>query len=256
MTHKVIIIAGATSMIGKACVHLLAQKEGIKLMLLGRDQEKLKNLIQHLNKADHTEIDYCVTDLFLSEDIKSAINKTFERFHHIDALIQNIALYPWKKIEDLNIDEWKETLNITLTAPFLLTQACLPFMKKQRSGRIIFISSIAGEQIGLPYMAAYASAKAGLNGFMRTAALECAPHNITVNAISPGKIYDSKTLTSDELHKKLASIPLRRFVSPNDIAHMAEFLISPNANNITGQNFIIDGGQSISGEDSHILHSV
>ncbi|MDP1724143.1 MAG: SDR family oxidoreductase [Alphaproteobacteria bacterium] len=256
MTHKVIIIAGATSMIGKSCAHLLAQKEGIKLMLLGRDQKKLQNIIQHLNKTDHTEIDYCVTDMHSSEDIKSAINKTFERFHHIDALIQNVALYPWKKIEDLTIDEWKETIDVSLTAPFLLTQACLPFMKKQRSGRIIFISSIAGEQIGLPYMAAYASAKAGLNGFMRTAALECAPYNITINAISPGKIYDSKTLTSDELIQKIAPIPLGRFVSPNDIAHMAEFLISPNAHNITGQNFIIDGGQSISGEDSHIQHPI
>ncbi len=116
------------------------------------------------------------------------------------------------------------------------------------------MSSTAGENLGLPHMAAYSASKAGLNGFMRTAAVEFSKYNINVNSISPGKIYDENILTQDECRKKLRPIPLQRFIKPMDVAHMALFLASEKANNITGQNFIIDGGQSILGEEAHIHH--
>lgn len=101
-------------------------------------------------------------------------------------------------------------------------------------------------------MFAYAVSKAGLNGFMRTAAVGFSKYNINVNSVSPGKIYDEKTLTQEECREKLRPIPLRRFVKPVDVAQMALFLVSEKADNITGQNFVIDGGQSILGEESHI----
>ena len=139
-------------------------------------------------------------------------------------------------------------MDTNLTGAFLLTKYCIPSMKKRGFGKFVFISSIAGESIGLPNMSAYATSKSGLNGFMRTAALELAPFNINVNSISPGKIYDPSALSQEEMETKTSSIPFKRFVEPTDIAHMAEFLISERSKNITGQNFAIDGGQSILGD--------
>jgi 3-oxoacyl-[acyl-carrier protein] reductase len=247
MENKVVLIMGATSMIGNACAKVLA-KQGVKLMLVARNSNKLAELAREIPG----QIEYCVRDLKSEDDIQFIIDKTIHCFHQIDALIYNVAIYPWKKIDELSLLEWNQTLHLNFTLPFLFTQACFHMMKQQKSGRIILISSIAGEIIGLPHMAAYATSKAGINGLMRTAALEFAPYHITVNSISPGKMYDPKTLNELEIKTKIAPVPLQRFIGPQDIANMAAFLLSNKAKNITGQNLIIDGGQSIVGENAHI----
>ena len=233
-------------MIGKACTQVLA-KDDTQLMLMGRDKKNLETLAGELK----TKVELCVVDVTSELDVTSAVDRTMRTYGRVDAVMQNIAIYPWKRIEDLSLQEWQETLNINMTGSFLLTKAFFSVMKKQKSGSIVFSSSIAGEIIGLPHMSAYAASKAGLNGFMRTSALEFAPYNINVNCISPGRIYNPSTLTEDEMREKLAPIPLKRFIDPEDIAHMFQFLISDRAKNITGQNFIIDGGQSIIGDHSH-----
>jgi len=247
MKDNVILIMGATSMIGQACARLFAQQR-MKLMLVARDQQKLNKLVNELTG----EIDFCVADIGIQDGVKTVINKTMKSFHRIDAVIYNVAIYPWKRIDEINLTEWNQTLNTNLTGAFLTTQACFSVMKEQRGGNILFMSSIAGEIIGLPYMSAYATTKAAINGFMRTAAIEFAPYNIKVNSISPGKIYDANTMSEDEYKIKVAPIPLQRFIEPEDIANMAMFLLTDKAKNITGQNFIIDGGQSVVGENDHV----
>lgn len=249
MMKKVVLVIGATSMIGTAVAKLFSGHE-IKLMLVGRDHEKLCKLSASLTG----ETEFCVADVSVPEEIEAMISKTLKVFRRIDAIIINTAIYPWKTIEELGLAEWNQTLAVNLTAPFLLAKASYDSMKSLGSGNIIFISSIAGEQIGLPHMAAYASSKAAINGFMRTAAIEFAPSNIKVNSISPGKVFDSSIMTDAERKVKLAPVPLQRFIEPDDIAKMALFLISEAANSITGQNFIIDGGQSILGENGHLLN--
>lgn len=246
MKDKVVLITGATSMIGKACTQLFAQ-QGMKLMLAGRSADKLDNLTKDL--TGHFEL--CVTDLCSEASVRSMVEQSMTSFHRIDAVIYNVAIYPWKSIAELALSEWKETIDTNLTGAFLTTKACSQIMQKQRAGKFIFMSSIAGETIGLPYMSAYAASKAGLNGLMRTTAIECAPYNINVNSISPGKIWGDHSLDDEEHDLKLSPIPLKRFVEPIDVAEMALFLLSDKAKNITGQNFIIDGGQSILGEDAH-----
>lgn len=247
MKDRVVLIVGATSMIGQACAHLLTEK-GMKLMLSAHSVNKLKNLTKTL--TGHFE--QCVTNICSQGDVESMLERTMSVFHRIDAVIYNAAIYPQKSIHELKLSEWKETIDTNLTGAFLTTKACARVMQKQREGKLIFISSIAGETIGLPYMSAYAASKAALNGFMRTAAVELASYNINVNSISPGKVFDPHTLSPEEKRAKLSPIPLKRFIQPSDIAEMALFLLSDQAKNITGQNFIIDGGQSILGEDAHI----
>lgn len=246
MKNKTVLITGATSMIGTACTHLFAN-EYYKLMLIGRSAQKLEQLAKNLT----AHVETSVTDMCSESAVQSMVDQTMASFGRIDAVIHNVAIYPWKSIAELDLSGWKQTLDTNLTGAFLATKACARIMQKQRSGKIVFMSSIAGETIGLPNMSAYAASKAGLNGLMRTAAIELAPYNITVNSISPGKMYDSNTLNEEEQRIKLLSVPLKRFIDPMDIAEMALFLISDNAKNITGQNFIIDGGQSVLGEDTH-----
>lgn len=246
MKDKIVLITGVTSMIGKACAHLFSQK-GMKLILVGRSANKLENLAKDL--TGHFEL--CVTDMCSEAAVQSMIEKTMASFHRIDAVIHNVAIYPWKSIAELTLSEWQKTMDTNLTGAFLTTKACAQIMQKQQTGKFIFISSIAGETIGLPYMSAYATSKAGMNGFMRTAAIEFAPYNINVNSISPGKIWEAHSLSEEEKRLKLSPVPLKRFVQPIDVAEMALFLLSDKAKNITGQNFIIDGGQSVLGEDDH-----
>lgn len=247
MKDKVAIITGATSMIGRACARLFAE-QGMKLMLVGRSMDKLEEMASDLSGL----VEINAIDSRSETEIKAMVQRTISLFHHIDAVVQNVAIYPWKCIDALTLEEWQQALDINLTSPFLTTQASFSEMKLNRAGKFVFMSSIAGEVIGLPQMGAYATSKAGLNGFMRTAAVEFSKYNINVNSISPGKIYDEQTLTKEECKKKLRPIPLRRFVKPIDVAQMALFLVSEKADNITGQNFIIDGGQSILGEEAHI----
>lgn len=246
MRDKVVLITGATSMIGQACAHFFLQK-GMKVMLASRSADKLENFAKTLTG----HFDLCVVDICSEADVHSMVEQTMTSFHHIDAVIHNIAIYPWKLINDLDLSDWKQTLDTNLTGAFLTTKACAPIMQKQREGKFVFMSSLAGESIGLPYMSAYAASKAGMNGFMRTAAIEFAPYNINVNSISAGKIFDPQSLTEDQKRHKLSPIPLKRFIEPMDMAEMALFLLSDKAKNITGQNFIIDGGQSVLGEDAH-----
>jgi 3-oxoacyl-[acyl-carrier protein] reductase len=241
MTQKIVVIAGSTSIIGTSCTKLLSQNESLKLILLGRDQEILESLSKRANNAE-----FYITDFIVEASIKESINNIIKNHEKIDSIIYNVAIYPWEKIEDLSLDEWKKALDVNLTGAFLLSKFSIPIMKKHKSGKFIFLSNIAGENLGLPNMSAYAASKSGLNGFMRTLALELAPFNINVNSISPGKIYNISNLTEEETQQKTESIPLGRFIRPEDIAYMVEFLISNKAQNITGQNFIIDGGQSIS----------
>jgi 3-oxoacyl-[acyl-carrier protein] reductase len=247
MKDKVVVITGATSMIGRACAQLFSKQE-MKLMLVGRSLEKLKEMASNLPGT----VEIAAVDSCSEKEIKAMLQRTISLLGHIDAVIQNVAIYPWKCIEELTLEEWQKTLNTNLTSAFLTTQGAFNEMKHKKRGKFVLMSSIAGESMGLPHMAAYSASKSGLNGFMRTAAIEFSKHNINVNSISPGKMYDEQDLTKEEVKEKLRPVPLQRFIKPIDVAQMALFLISEKANNITGQNFIVDGGQSILGEESHI----
>lgn len=231
-----VVIVGATSMIGTSLVRVL---KNASLILVGKDVKKLRSLCDH-----HDSCVFYENDLSDLESIHDLMEKILSQ-HTVDAFVLNAAIYPYKAVEDLSLFEWQKTFDVGLTSAFLLTQKMILVFKKQKHGKIIFVSSIAGETIGLTNMSAYASVKAGLNGFMRSVSLELAPYNVNVNSISLGKTYDQSQLNDDEKEKKLRNVPLKRFVNPDDVASMIEFLISSKASSITGQNIIIDCGQSV-----------
>lgn len=163
----------------------------------------------------------------------------------LDILVHNAAHYPLRALADIDAALLERTLAVNLAAAFWLTQATLPMLRRSGRGRILITSSVTGPRVAYPGLAHYAASKAGLNGFIRSAALELAGERITVNGVEPGMIATPAAANlGDETHQhRLAQrIPLGRLGRPEDIAFAMLFLASDAAAYITGQTLVVDGG--------------
>src|SRR5262249_53414748 len=156
-------------------------------------------------------------------DLERAVAVARERFGRLDVFCHNAGVYPESPIEELSIDEWQHVLDTNLTSTLHAVKSCIPIMREQAYGRIVLISSITGSRVGYPGLAAYSATKAGMSGFMRTAALELAPFGVTINAIEPGSIRTEglADLGADALASMVQHIPLGSLGEPRDIAHTA-----------------------------------
>ena len=173
------------------------------------------------------------------------VRRTLERFGRVDILVNNAAMARSTRFDDLTAEEWRETLEVNLTAPFLLTKAVLPAMKAQRYGRIVNISSSAGRMVSTLGGAHYTSSKTGLLGLTRASAKELGKFGITVNAICPGMIDTELTheYASPELLDRLAAgYPVPRLGTALEVADLICFAASEAAGYITGASFDINGG--------------
>jgi 3-oxoacyl-[acyl-carrier protein] reductase len=168
-----------------------------------------------------------------------------DRYGAIDVLCANAGIFPAAKLGDMTAADFDHVIGTNLKGCFLSVSAVLPAMKAQRQGRIVLTSSITGPITGYPGWSHYGASKAGQLGFMRTAAIELAPWNITVNAVMPGNIFTEgmDELGSAYIAKMEASIPMKRLGSVDDIANAALFFASEEAAYITGQQIVVDGGQ-------------
>lgn len=250
---KVVFVTGAASGIGKQIAKSFL-KNGAKVMFSDINQEALNNTITELQKKGYD----CMSvkcDVTKEEEINHAIDKTVEKYGRLDILINNAGLQHVSMIEDFPTDKFEFMIKIMLTAPFIATKKAFPIMKKQGFGRIINMASINGV-IGFAGKAAYNSAKHGLIGLTKVAALEAADSGITVNALCPG--YVDTPLVRGQFNdlSKTRNIPLenvleevlyplvpqKRLLDVQEIADYAMFLASDNAKGITGQACLLDGG--------------
>ncbi|HBF1995144.1 TPA: 3-hydroxybutyrate dehydrogenase [Clostridioides difficile] len=250
---KVVFVTGAASGIGKQIAESFL-KNGAKVMFSDINQEALNNTITELQKKGYD----CMgvkCDVTKEEEINHAIDKTVEKYGRLDILINNAGLQHVSMIEDFPTDKFEFMIKIMLTAPFIATKKAFPIMKKQGFGRIINMASINGV-IGFAGKAAYNSAKHGLIGLTKVAALEAADSGITVNALCPG--YVDTPLVRGQFNdlSKTRNIPLenvleevlyplvpqKRLLDVQEIADYAMFLASDNAKGITGQACLLDGG--------------
>ena len=184
-------------------------------------------------------------DLAVSGIPEAIVAQTLERFGRVDILINNAAMPLTTRFEQISADEWRQAMEVNLTAPFLLMQSVLPAMKRQRYGRIINISSTAGRMVSTLGGAHYTTSKTGLLGLTRAAAKELGQHGITVNAICPGMIDTELTRESapTELLDRLAqSYPVPRLGTALEVADLICFAASEAAGYITGASLDINGG--------------
>lgn len=232
MNKKKILITGSSQGIGLAIARHLSLQYSV--YILGRYEQKLKKLCEEYNFAGFYAVD-------LSEETN--IPSDF------DVLINNAGVYYYSRIEKMTDEDILYSFKLNSLAPYLLTKKVVPYMKNKNWGRIINIGSISGV-MGEAGASVYSMTKASLTGLTKSLALELAQNNITVNIINPGWV-DTELIDNENLEKDFSkeeiieTIPQRRFVSPEEIASVCEFLISDNAKTITGQSINICAGLSL-----------
>lgn len=250
LQDKVALIIGSARGIGKGIAQRFAE-EGARLVLADSEAEAGQATADELGAA------FIRTDISLMADAEAAVALALSRHDRLDIVVQNAGIYPWQLIENTSPDDWDRVMAVNLRGTFNATLAALAPMKAQGYGRMLYTSSITGPHVTSPGHGHYAASKAGINGFIRSAALEFSGYGITVNGVEPGNILTEAI----ELHRGAAyiknmedSIPLGRLGSPRDVANAFLFLASDDASYITGTTIIVDGGQLLpEGKDFRLL---
>lgn len=244
---KVAVITGASRGIGVEIAKLFAQ-EGAKVVLLSRTENDLKKVVVDIEKNNGVA-SYIVGDVSCYEDLQKMASFAMNKYKRIDILVHNAGRYDdLARVDEMSQETWKKILQSNLDSTFYAVKAVLPFMKKEKYGRIIFISSISGPRVGLPGASNYTASKAGMNGFMKSIAIELAKYNINVNAVEPGNIITlelEKACSKKEIANRIKAIPMGRLGTSVEIAQSCLFLASGESNYITGQSIIVDGGQTL-----------
>ncbi len=237
------IVTGASKGIGKGIARVFA-KHGAKLMVVARGEDSARATVQEIRAAGGTaEMHLC--DVSAWDQVQAMVSHTAETFGGVDILCSNAGVFPLAKMVDLDPDEWDRVMATNLKSAFLCVKACIPWFEKAGRGRVVVTSSITGPVTGFPGWTHYGASKAGQLGFLKTAAMELARYNTTINAVKPGNVFTEglADLGEDYLATMAASIPLKRLGSVEDIAHAALFFASDEASYITGQAIVVDGGQ-------------
>uniref|UniRef100_A0A7C3SMK3 3-oxoacyl-[acyl-carrier-protein] reductase n=1 Tax=Dictyoglomus turgidum TaxID=513050 RepID=A0A7C3SMK3_9BACT len=245
LNGKVAVVTGGGRGIGRAIVLALG-KEGVKVLInyRGKKESALETLEELKKLGGEGEI--YQADVSVEEEVEKMFSFVLEKWGKLDILVNNAGITKDNLLIRMKSEEWDQVINTNLRGVFLCTRSALKIMLKQRSGRIINISSVVGLK-GNIGQANYASAKAGIIGFTKAVAREVASRGITVNAIAPGFIKTEMTdVLSEEMKKKvLDEIPLGRFGDPEDVANAVKFLVSDEASYITGIVLNVDGGLAI-----------
>ncbi|WP_243354303.1 3-oxoacyl-[acyl-carrier-protein] reductase [Bacillus litorisediminis] len=239
---KAALVTGASRGIGRAIAIELA-KEGANVAVNFAGSEAKANAVVDDIKALGVQAFAIQGDVSNADDVQRIVKETTDQFGTIDILVNNAGITRDNLLMRMKEEEWDAVIDTNLKGVFLCTKAVTRPMMKQRSGRIINISSIVGVS-GNPGQANYVAAKAGVIGLTKTAAKELASRGITVNAIAPGFITTDMTdQLNDELKDEmLKQIPLGKLGNPEDIAKTVVFLASDDSGYMTGQTLHVDGG--------------
>ena len=237
---KVVLVTGAAQGIGRQ-IALDFAKAKARIVLFDLSQEALEETQKALSA--YTECAYYLVDVTDSQMVTEAVNKLVDKFSKVDILINNAGITKDNLVLRLSDNDWDKVIAVNLRGAFLCSKICAKYMVKQRKGKIVNVSSIIGI-IGNAGQANYSASKAGLIGLTKSLAKELGSRNICVNAVAPGYI---KTKMTEKLPEKikeemLKRIPLGKLGSPEDVSSGAIFLSSEEADYITGQVLVIDGG--------------
>ena len=243
LSGRVAIVTGGSRGIGLGIAERFVE-EGARLVIVGRDPRSGAAAAAALggNAA------FLEGDIALPETSAAMADLALSRFGRLDILCHNAGIFPETRIEALTLVEWERVLAVNLTSTFLSVQACLPAMRRAGWGRVVLTSSITGPLVGNPGMAHYSASKAGMEGFLRTVAIEVAGEGITVNAIQPGNVLTAglqETLGTRHIRTMEAAVPMGRLGTTRDIANLALFLAGEESAYITGQAIAVDGGQTL-----------
>ena len=240
--NKIALITGATRGIGKQIAITLAEN-GFDIALNYRtENEDLENTKMEIEKIGRK----CVAvkgDVSSYEDCENFVKEVIAQYGKIDVLVNNAGITKDNLLMRMKKEDFEDVLNVNLVGTFNVTKNVIPYMMKERNGRIINISSVVGIA-GNAGQTNYSASKAGIIGFTKSLAKEVASRNILVNAVAPGFIETNMTdVLKDEIKENIAkNIPLKRMGNAKDVANLVNFLASNESSYITGQVINVDGG--------------
>ena len=248
LKDKVCIVTGAASGIGLAIAEMFAA-ESAKVVMVDINEDQLKAHCERLHA------NYVVADLSKRADNKKVVDDAVKFYGTVDILVNVAGIQTVSPIEDFPEDKWDFMINLMLTSPFLLTRYSWPYMKANKWGRVVNLNSIHG-LVASEFKSAYVSAKHGLSGLTKTAALEGGPLGITVNSICPSYVMTplvqkqiaaqaiNHGISEEEVGPKimLQKAAVKKFLQPSEVANVVKFLCTDEAGMITGSTMTIDGG--------------
>jgi 3-oxoacyl-[acyl-carrier protein] reductase len=241
LQDKIAVVTGASRGIGRS-IALAMAAQGATIVAVGTNQAAVESVVAEMKERGYEALGVPanVTD---STDIDRVFKSAKEAYGRVDILVNNAGITRDGLLLRMKDADWDAVMDVNLKGAFMATRAVAKLMTRQRSGRIINISSVVG-QMGNPGQANYCASKAGLIGLTRSNARELAKRNITVNAVAPGFISTAMTdaLPEEQRQELAAQIPLERLGSVEDIAHAVLFLASDQAGYITGQVLAVNGG--------------
>ena len=243
---KVAIVTGARRGMGRSHAILLA-KAGAKVVVSDISFEDCQKVVDEIKKFGG-EAMAVKCDVTKKKEVDEMVRKTIDRWDKIDVLVNNAGICQFKSFLELTEEDWNKTIDINLKGYFSVAQAVAKEMVKRKSGSIINIASIAMGQtgVGFPALVHYCASKGGIVAMTEAMALELAPYNIRVNAISPGAIetpmIDPLKTDPKMMEGTLARIPMRRVGKPEEVSNLVLFLASDVSSYMTGSDVVIDGG--------------
>ena len=243
LKDKTVLVVGASSGIGKATALECAQL-GASVIVVGRNEERLNETFSGLEGKNRNHL-AIIADLLKDEDIERLISE----MPNIDGLMLSAGKGLTLPIQFVTRDKFDEMFNINFFSQVELLRLLFKKKKLNKGASVVLMSSLGGTQVFSGGNGAYGASKAALNSIMRFCAKEFAPRKVRVNSICPGMVdtplIHRGTVSEEQLQEDVKRYPLKRYGLPEDIAHLAAFLLGDASSWITGQDFVIDGGVSI-----------
>ena len=242
LSNKVAIVTGASRGIGAKVAKTFAENNAVVIVNYAGSKEKAENVVDEIIKSGGKAEAYkCNVASF--DEVKEMMEYVVKTYGRIDILVNNAGITKDALLMRMKKEDFEDVINVNLVGTFNVTKNVIPYMVKQRSGRIINISSVVGVS-GNAGQTNYSASKAGIIGFTKSLAKEVASRNILVNAVAPGFIETQMTdVLKQEVKEEIAkNIPLRRMGTPEDVANVVKFLAGEQSSYITGQVINVDGG--------------
>lgn len=246
LSGKIALVTGAGQGIGAGVAKVFAGA-GAKVMVVNRTPAHGQRTVDEIESAGG-EAALCAVDVGDEDNCLRAVAETVDRWGGVDIMLHNAASFLGGPVDGYSEADLETVLAINLKACFRLSKAVIPHFRERGGGRLLFTSSVTGPRVAMPGTSYYAASKGGINAFIRTAAVELARANITVNGVEPGYIRTAamELLADEDAMAQMAKyIPMGYIGAPEDIAYCMLYLASDQARYITGQTICIDGGSTL-----------